>query len=221
MGSWQPPHRRGKALGSLHFLQDADQRVTRASDPGGVRDKRDADLLSFLRHYASLLAMRRTLSGIEFELHCLRLFLRQGWDAVVTKGSGDQGADIIARKAGKTVVVQCKHYGSSVGNAAVQEVYAAKAHVRVDIACVVSNAQFTAGARQLAATTGVLLLNESALQDTNETFGIVIDEAPKITEARKATSTTIRCVGCGRESRIPPHVKDILCGQCGHRTSLI
>jgi HJR/Mrr/RecB family endonuclease len=86
-----------------------------------------------------------------------------GWEARTTKASGDQGVDVIATKGGKRVVLQCKLYTSAVGNAAVQEIFAAKQHERADYAAVVTSVTYTKSARQLASTTGVLLLHHDEL----------------------------------------------------------
>jgi restriction system protein len=70
--------------------------------------------------------------------------------------------DIIAERDGKRIVVQCKFYSKPVGNKAVQEA-AARLHGRADKAIVVSNAAYTKAARQLAGTTGVILLHHDDL----------------------------------------------------------
>jgi restriction system protein len=85
----------------------------------------------------------------------------RGWE--LTKGSGDQGADVVARKNGTVLVVQCKKYGSSVGNGAVQEAVAAKGHLKAHFAAVVSSASFTRSAVELASSTRTRLLNHSEL----------------------------------------------------------
>lgn len=103
------------------------------------------------------------MSPTDYERHCAELLTRAGWDARTTKGSGDQGADVIATRGGKRLVLQCKLYSSPVGNTAVQEVVAAKIHEGAGFGAVVSNAAFTPAARQLAATTGTLLLHHSEL----------------------------------------------------------
>jgi restriction system protein len=59
--------------------------------------------------------------------------------------------------------VQCKFYTKPVSNKAVQEVAAARLHEGADQAVVVSNAAYTKSARQLAGTTGVLLLHHDDL----------------------------------------------------------
>ena len=100
------------------------------------------------------------------------LLRRDGWDARHTKASGDQGADVLASRAGRRLVVQCKLWSQPVGNKAVQEVFAAKQHERADFAAVVTNSTFTLPARQLAATTGVLLLHHDQLPGLAERLGM-------------------------------------------------
>ena len=103
------------------------------------------------------------VDAVHYEHHCALLLRRAGWEARVTAASGDQGTDILARRGGRVLVVQCKLYGRPVGNAAVQEVSAARLHHRADHAAVVSNAAYTPSARQLARTNGVHLLHHEEL----------------------------------------------------------
>jgi restriction system protein len=91
-----------------------------------------------------------------------------GWDAQVTIASRDQGVDVIAEKAGKRVVLQCKLYSGPVGNGAVQEIAAGRAHERADYAAVVTNSRYTAPAEQLASTNGILLLHYRDLSKLDE-----------------------------------------------------
>jgi restriction system protein len=102
-------------------------------------------------------------TGIEYEIYCAEALRRAGWNARVTIATGDQGTDIVAERNGKRVVVQCKFYTKPVGNKAVQEVVAARLHEHADQAVVVSNADYTKSARQLAGTTGVILLHHDDL----------------------------------------------------------
>jgi len=103
------------------------------------------------------------MSGNDFEHHCAQLLQTAGWDARVTKASGDQGIDIVAKLGSLHAVFQCKHYSSAVGNAAVQEIIAGMAFEGASIGAVVSNASYTTSARQLAASTGVHLLHHDEL----------------------------------------------------------
>ena len=69
------------------------------------------------------------------------------------------GADIIAEKDDRRVVIQCKFYNGTVGNKAVQEAYAAAAFQDAPYAVVVTNSVFTKSAHQLAHKNGVLLMH--------------------------------------------------------------
>ena len=104
------------------------------------------------------------MTPTDYELHCALLLRSAGWDAQTTVASGDQGTDVIARRGGVTLVLQCKLYGQPVGNSAVQEVSAARLHQQADHAAVVSNASYTAAAQQLARTNGVYLLHHEVLR---------------------------------------------------------
>ncbi len=104
------------------------------------------------------------MDPVDYEHHCAILLRRSGWDAQVTAASGDQGADVLARRDGATLVVQCKLYRGAVGNAAVQQVSAARLHHRARFAAVVSNARYTAAAMALARTNRVHLLHHGELE---------------------------------------------------------
>lgn len=98
------------------------------------------------------------LDGHEFEHWVADALKRYGWKA--TRGSGDQGLDVIAEKKGKRVGLQCKLYGGPVGNKAVQEAHAGKVYYGVDAVGVLTNASFTPSATALAAVTGVKLFSQ-------------------------------------------------------------
>lgn len=66
------------------------------------------------------------LSGMEFETYLARLLKQNGFENIRgTAASGDQGADLLATKGNRTIVIQAKRYRGAVGNKAVQEVVAA------------------------------------------------------------------------------------------------
>ena len=105
---------------------------------------------------------------LEFELFCANMLSELGWNARATKGSGDQGVDVIAEKEDLKLVLQCKKYSSPVGNKAVQEIYAGQKHELADFAAVVTNSTYTKSAKQLASTCGVFLLHFDELSDIDE-----------------------------------------------------
>jgi HJR/Mrr/RecB family endonuclease len=100
----------------------------------------------------------REMSGKQFELFVRNRLVEQGYDRVkTTAASGDMGADLIAEKDGRTVVVQCKRYSGVVGIQAVQEVIGAKHFDAADEAWVVTDSTFTKAARNLARAAKVRL----------------------------------------------------------------
>jgi len=106
----------------------------------------------------------RRLDGPEFEAYVALVLMDNGFKHVeMTKGSGDQGVDILAERNGKTYAIQCKNYAGAVGNFAVQEAFAGAEHYGCDLAAVICPGTFTRGAKELAATTGVLLWDEKKL----------------------------------------------------------
>ncbi|WP_235925038.1 restriction endonuclease [Roseomonas harenae] len=118
-----------------------------------------------------------SLTPREFEQHCADALAARGWSVTVGRGSGDQGVDVLARKSGRSVVLQCKLYGRPVGNKAVQEALAGRGYAGADGAVVVSNATFTAAAHALAARTGVLLLHVSDLPRADSLFHFPASQA--------------------------------------------
>lgn len=99
------------------------------------------------------------MSGKEFEQYCEGILKEAGWVTRMTKATGDQGVDIVGTRNGICVVFQCKKYSSSVGNAAVQEVFAGQIFEGAQVAAVVTNSSYTKAARELAHSAGVYLLH--------------------------------------------------------------
>lgn len=100
-----------------------------------------------------------SMTGMQLELHLRDLLEELGWDAEITKASGDQGIDIIASKDGERVGIQCKRYKMKVSNQAVQQAFAGAVFYKCDRAAVVAvTPGFTRSAQKLAAATGVDLL---------------------------------------------------------------
>jgi restriction system protein len=103
------------------------------------------------------------MSPVEYETMCADILTANGWIARITNSSGDQGVDVFAEKDGCSVVIQCKKYSSPVGNKAVQEAHAGKGYMDASEAVVVTNSSYTASAKQLATSLGVLLLHHDEL----------------------------------------------------------
>ena len=101
----------------------------------------------------------RGMTGLEFEQYCADYLRKKGFKKVtVTPASGDYGADLIAYdKKGDCWVFQCKHFQNKVGNSAVQEVVAAKAHYHANKAGVMTNSKLTDKAKELALENDIFL----------------------------------------------------------------
>ena len=99
------------------------------------------------------------MPGIDFERLVAERLASAGADVRFTPASGDQGADLIVKHNGGTIVVQCKRSASTVGNKAVQEAYAGRKFHDAEQAWVVSDAPFSRAARQLASSLSVRLVD--------------------------------------------------------------
>lgn len=106
-----------------------------------------------------------TMDGWEFEEYAARLLRLNGFHHVeVTRGSGDQGVDILAMRDGKSYAVQCKHYEGKVPNKAVQEACAGAQFYGCDVAVVLTNSFFSPSALELGDSIGVELWDRDALR---------------------------------------------------------
>lgn len=107
----------------------------------------------------------KDITPIDYEQLVSNTLSDHGWKTRLTAATGDQGIDVIAEKGNLKAVIQCKLYSKPVGNAAVQEALAGKLFEKADIAVVVTNAGFTKSAKQLAGTSGAILLHHDQLDD--------------------------------------------------------
>lgn len=112
---------------------------------------------------AAVAAVSAPRTPAEFEVYCAETLRAYGWSVTRTPLSHDQGVDVIAEKNGVRVVLQCKLYSSPVGNKAVQEIAAGRAHQRAHYGAVVTNNAYTRSAKELAVTNGIWLLHFSEL----------------------------------------------------------
>lgn len=106
------------------------------------------------------------LSGVEFEAYIVKVLKENGYEDIRgTPATGDQGADLITKKHGKTIVIQAKRYKGAVGNKAVQEIIAALSFYSGDEGWVITNSTFTQSAKALAQKANVKLIDGKALED--------------------------------------------------------
>jgi Restriction endonuclease len=107
-----------------------------------------------------------SLSGSDFEGYLVKILKEKGFEDVRgTAMTGDQGADLIAKKDGKTVVIQAKRWRAPVGNKAVQEVVGAINFYGADEGWVITSGTFTPFAKALAQKNRVRLIDGYALRN--------------------------------------------------------
>lgn len=91
-----------------------------------------------------------SLGGHAFEHEMADLLRRAGHKADVTRGSGDNGIDIISEMDGESVVFQCKRYNGTVGPALVREFYGSLIHNGANRGVIATTGSFTQGAIDFA-----------------------------------------------------------------------
>lgn len=109
------------------------------------------------------------MEGRDFEFFCADLLQKRGFlDVEVTKGSGDNGVDILAEKDGVSYAIQCKRYDEPVGVKAVQEAYAGRDYYDKMVGVVMSNQYFTKNAVEMARKLKILLWDRGYLEEMLE-----------------------------------------------------
>jgi HJR/Mrr/RecB family endonuclease len=106
------------------------------------------------------------MNGHEFESFLGQLFEKLGYSVNQTKGSGDQGGDLVLFKDDVYTVVQAKKYQGKVSNTAIQEVVAAKKFYNCSQSMVVTTGEFTRGAVELALANDVILWDKMILEES-------------------------------------------------------
>lgn len=109
------------------------------------------------------------MEGRDFEFFCADLLEKRGFlDVEVTKGSGDNGVDILAEKDGVTYAIQCKRYDEPVGVKAVQEAYAGRDYYDRMVGVVMTNQYFTKNAVDMARKLKIMLWDRGYLEEMIE-----------------------------------------------------
>ena len=128
------------------------------------RYRADANRRRELKYAKSGLRAIDRMSGTEFEEFVAAQLRIAGYSVAPTASTGDYGVDLIARKDGVRMAIQCKRLAKAVGVAAVQQVVAGALHHGCNRTVVVTNQTFTKAARQLASTHQCRLVGRTQLQ---------------------------------------------------------
>ena len=104
------------------------------------------------------------MSPYDYEVFCANEFNRNGWNSKSTKGSSDQGVDVIAKRKNQILVAQCKKFAKPVGNKAVQEVVAGMSYYKANIGVVIATNGYTRSAKALASANDIKLIHHSEIK---------------------------------------------------------
>lgn len=116
------------------------------------------------------------MEGHDFEYFCANVIEKNGYSRVeVTRGSGDQGIDIIAYRDGVKYGIQCKRQSNDVGNKAVQEAFSGKIYYNCHVGVVLTNRYFTPSAVDLAESNGIILWDRAKLLTMIKVAGIQVE----------------------------------------------
>ena len=103
------------------------------------------------------------MHGREFEKYLEAQFLKSGYKVSLTSYQNDYGADLVAYKNNKKIVIQAKRWNNKVGVKAIQEIVAAKGHYKATDAWVMTNNYYTKQAIELAASNDVKLYDRTTI----------------------------------------------------------
>lgn len=120
--------------------------------------------------------MDNNISGIEFEKICQVLVEKMGFNAEITKASGDGGIDIIAYNhqpllSGK-YIIQCKRYSGSVGEPIIRDLYGVVTSERANKGILITTGSFTKQAIAFAEGKPIELINGDMLNDLMSTYSL-------------------------------------------------
>ena len=104
-------------------------------------------------------------SWADFELLVGEMFRRRGYAVVETPKGADGGVDLVARRNGERVLVQCKHWRShDVGVSVVRELFGVVSASKASSGAVVTGGRFTAEARAFARQASIELIDGEVLR---------------------------------------------------------
>lgn len=128
------------------------------------------------------------MKGADFEKYVAELLSKRGYITEVTKASGDQGVDVIASFGAQRYAIQVKRQKNNVSRRAVSDAVAGAIHYGCTASMVVTNAFFTNGAKELAGTTGCILVDRTDLSNWISDLNrkAAINNPPDLLESKTA-----------------------------------
>lgn len=142
----------------------------------------------------------RAMRWDELEMVVRRLFEQHGYAAERVGGAGaDGGVDVILRKAGRTLLVQCKQWNArQVSVNVVRELAGVVVVHGADGGIVVTCGVFTKEARSFASRSGIVLVDGLELLRMRNAAGVSVHAAMVLASgAPVAPEATCGCPRCG------------------------
>ncbi|MGI4746843.1 MAG: restriction endonuclease [Janthinobacterium lividum] len=105
------------------------------------------------------------IDTLDYRQRCVKSLGEAGWQARMSFPAGGLTADIIAKRDGRLLTMQCRPSTRPLESVVVQEALIVRRAQDANLAAVVSNAGYTKAARSFAAASGVRLLHETELPE--------------------------------------------------------
>ncbi|PYI91618.1 MAG: hypothetical protein DME97_13410 [Verrucomicrobia bacterium] len=141
----------------------------------------------------------RALPWKTFEDLLGEAYRRQGYRVEETLGGGaDGGVDLVLRKDGRTILVQCKRWKQSVPVQTVRELYGVLIDRGAAGAKLVATTNFTPDAVAFASGKPIELIGSTALLELIRRVQTSRNLAPPVPEKEKSQDTPV-CPRCGSE----------------------
>lgn len=99
-----------------------------------------------------------SLTGSQFEIEVARYFQKIGYEASVTKATGDEGIDINLLKDSKRIIVQCKAHKGAIGVQVARDLLGTLLHSKANSAILVSLNGFSKNVYEFVEDKPILLL---------------------------------------------------------------
>lgn len=140
----------------------------------------------------------RSMRWDELEVVVRRVFEMRGYAAERVGGAGaDGGVDVVLRRRGRTMLVQCKQWTArQVSVNVVRELAGVVAVHGADGGVVVTCGVFTRDARAFAARSGIVLVDGLQLLRMRDESGIVLPSLPR-RDANLPCENAVSCPNCG------------------------
>jgi len=110
----------------------------------------------------------KSMSGLDFETELAKIFRRQGYEASLTRSTGDEGVDILLRKDNRTGIVQCKRWDKPAGVPVLRDMLGTLVSKKANFAVVACTGGFTQPALVFARQHSISLLTLEDILSMNE-----------------------------------------------------